>query len=117
MNTLGERLRYARKGKGFTQDTLAEAISVSRGVIYNLEKNKTEPKAIVLNAVCKTLNLNKEWLLSGSGEMENNAKASKSAKTLIELYKVAEGLSECEQLYLLDIVKAMKTRLGSDGDG
>ena len=43
MDTLGERLNYARKNRGFTQDSLAESIGVSRGVIFNLEKNKTEP--------------------------------------------------------------------------
>ena len=66
MNTLGERLNYARKQKGYTQDSLAQTIGVSRGVIFNLEKNKTEPQAIVINAVCQILNINKEWLTDGT---------------------------------------------------
>ena len=101
MDTLGERLRYARKGKGFTQDSLADRIGVSRGVIFNLEKDKTEAQAIVINAICQTLNVNKDWLISGIGSMENTAKASQSTKTLTKLYEVAKGLSEDEQLYLL----------------
>ena len=36
MDTLGERLKYARKKNGYTQDSLAEIIGVSRGVIFNL---------------------------------------------------------------------------------
>ena len=44
MNSLGERLRYTRKRNGYTQDSLASAIGVSRGVIFNLEKNKTTPQ-------------------------------------------------------------------------
>ena len=40
MNTLGERLNYARKQKGYTQDSLAQTIGVSRGVIFNLEKTR-----------------------------------------------------------------------------
>lgn len=51
MNTLGERLYYVRKSKGYTQDSLAESIGVSRGVIFNLEKNKTQPQLIVINAI------------------------------------------------------------------
>lgn len=113
MNTLGERLKFARKSKGITQDALAENIGVSRGVIFNLEKNKTEAQAIVVNAICQTLNIHKEWLVDGTGEMENSSKASQSAKTLAELYDVAKGLSEEEQLYLLDTIKALKTRLGN----
>lgn len=111
METLGERLYYARKKKGYTQDSLAESIGVSRGVIFNLEKNKTVPQAIVLNAICQTLNINKTWLTNGMGEMENKAEFSESAKILAELYDVAKGLSEDEQLYLLDTVKALKQRL------
>lgn len=116
MDTLGERLKHARKSKGFTQDSLADVIGVSRGVIFNLEKDKTEPQAIVINAICQTLNVNKDWLISGAGEMENTAKISQSAKVLAELYEVAKGLSEDEQLYLLDTIKALKTRLGGDSN-
>jgi len=111
MDTLGERLKYARKSKGFTQSSLADTIGVSRGVIFNLEKNKTEPQAIVINAICQTLDTNKDWLTNGNGEMENTAKASQSTKVLAELYDVAKGLSENEQLYLLDTVEAMKIHL------
>ena len=93
---------------------MAKAIGVSRGVIYNLEKNKTEAQTIVINVVCQTLDLNKDWLLNGSGEMESTAKSDQSSKTLVELYKVAKELSEDEQLYLLDTVKAMKIRFRSD---
>lgn len=117
METLGARLKYARKSKGFVQDALADAIGVSRGVIYNLEKNKTEPQAIVINALCQTLNINKDWLVDGLGDMgamENSAKASPHYKILAELYEAAKGLSEKEQLFLLDTIKALKTRLGGE---
>ncbi len=115
MNTLGERLYYVRKSKGYTQDSLAESIGVSRGVIFNLEKNKTQPQLIVINAICQTLNINKEWLVNGIGEMEDTHEASQSTKILTELYEVAKELSEDEQLYLLDTVKALKQRLSKKG--
>ena len=114
MNSLGERLHYVRKKKGYTQDSLAKTIGVSRGVIFNLEKNKTEPQAIVINAICQTLKINRDWLTNGVGEMEDKNDASQSAKILAELYETAKDLSEDEQLYLLDIVKAMKQRLGRE---
>ena len=98
--------------KGYTQDSLAQTIGVSRGVIFNLEKNKTEPQAIVINAVCQILNINKEWLTDGTGDMESGNQAFQSAKLLEELYDIAKELSEDEQLFLLDTVKALKLRLG-----
>lgn len=111
MKTLGERLNYARKKCGYTQDSLAETIGVSRGVIYNLEKNITNPQTIVLNAICQTLKIHKSWLTDGVGKMEDADEKSQSAKILAELYEVAKELSEDEQLYLLDTVKALKNRL------
>lgn len=114
MGTLGDRLNYARKQKGYTQDSLAESIGVSRGVIFNLEKNKTDPQTIVINAICQTLKIRKDWLMNGTGEMEDTSETSRSAKILSELYEVAKGLSEDEQLYLLDTVKALKRRLNRE---
>ena len=67
METLGDRLNYARKKRGYTQDSLAETIGVSRGVIFNLEKNKTKPQTIVINAICQTLKINREWLMDEIG--------------------------------------------------
>ncbi|MCM1539777.1 MAG: helix-turn-helix domain-containing protein [Blautia sp.] len=108
MNTLGERLTYIRKKHGYTQNSLAEAIGVSRGVIFNIEKNKTVPQAIVVNAICQTLRINREWLMRGMGKMEDTSEVVQSTKILAELYQVTKELSEDEQFYLLDIAKALK---------
>ena len=108
---LGERLRYARKHKGYTQDSLAAAIGVSRGVIYNLEKNKAPAQVIVIHAICQTLHIRKAWLLEGVGDMNEPVKAHQSAKILVELHDIAAELSEPEIRYLLEVAAAMKRRL------
>lgn len=114
MKTLGERLNYARRSSGYTQNSLAESIGVSRGVIFNLEKNKTVPQTIVVNAICKTLNINSDWLLSGAGEMKKQEDPVRRDRVLRELYEFVSQLSEDEQLYLLDTAKALKHRLNRD---
>ena len=116
MGTLGERLIFARKNKGYTQDSLANVIGVSRGVIYNLEKNKNKPQAIVINAVCQALHISKNWLLEGVGEMEKEFGLSKNAKMLTELLKAAEDLPENELLYLLETIKTVKTHLSVNNE-
>lgn len=108
MNTLGERLNYVRKKNGYTQNTLAETIGVSRGVIFNLEKNKTVPQMIVINAICQTLRINKDWLVRGTGEPEDSKEILMSTKILTELYQIIRELSEEEQAYLLDVAKSLK---------
>lgn len=115
--SIGERLKQARKKNGLSQDELAKSIGVSRGVITNVEYNKVEePQPIVIDTICQTLKINKKWLMEGVGEMENKSDLSKSAKILAELYDVAKGLSEEEQLYLLDSTKALKARLSGKSD-
>lgn len=94
MDTLGKRLRFARKKKGYTQAILAGKIGVSRGVIFNLEKDKTEPQAIVINAVCQTLQINKDWLLYGTGEMENSGEVLENAETSAALLGHEDPLFE-----------------------
>ena len=104
-------MHHARKKNGYTQESLAEQIGVSRGVIFNLEKNKTHPQKIVINAIAQTLGINTAWLLEGVGEMEDYNEVSHSAKILAELYEAVKSLSEDEQYYILVVVKAMKQRL------
>ena len=111
MNSLGERLIYIRKKHGFTQDSLAKKIGVSRGVIYNLEKNKTMPQNIVVIALCNTLKINKNWLLYGTGKMEKEEAPLQKDEILVELYEAAGTLEKEEQLYILDIIKALRHRL------
>lgn len=104
MDSLGARLTYARKNRGFSQGSLAESIGVSRGVIFNIEKNKTEPQAIVINAISQFLKINKDWLLHGKGEIENKNDIVQSAKVLSDIYTIAKELSEEEQLYILELI-------------
>ena len=104
MYTLGERLIHARNSKNFSQQSLADAIDVSRGVIFNIEKDRSQSKDIVINAICKVLDINKEWLINGDGKMENTTSTSKSAKILAELLNIAKDFSEAELLYMLDLM-------------
>lgn len=105
---LASRLKQARKFRGYTQDALANALGVSRGVITNIEYEKVEPQKLVIHAICKELKINENWLMFGQGSMENNINLEKSALLLSEIYNYAKKLSEDEQDYILDIIKAFQ---------
>lgn len=107
MNT-AERLKQARKERGYTQEALARAIGVSRGVISNIEYEKVVPSPLVIRAICETLRINESWLLSGKGTMDNNTAVEKSAKVLAEIYDSARRLSEEEQEYILDMIRTFR---------
>lgn len=102
------RLKQARKSKGYTQDSLANAIGVSRGVISNIEYDKAEPQSLVIHAICDVLQINESWLLTGKGQMENNPDIERSAHLLAEIYNSAKELSEEEQDYILDMIRTFQ---------
>ena len=109
--TIGNRLKIARKSKGITQDKLAELIGTSRGVISNLELNRTETQQpIIINAICSVLEINPDWLMTGDGEMDN-PKSAKSDYVLNEITAIAKNLSEKEQLYILDLIKTYQKHI------
>lgn len=68
--SVAHRFKEARKYRGYSQNKLADELGVSRGVITNIEYEKTEPSCLVVNAVCNILSINKEWLVHGSGEKD-----------------------------------------------
>lgn len=102
------RLKQARKSKGYTQESLATALRVSRGVITNIEYGKAKPQPLVIRAICDILKINENWLLSGNGQMESNSDAEKSARLLSDIYNSAKELSEEEQNYILDMIKTFQ---------
>lgn len=115
--TLGERLKTARKYRGLTQDGLAGKIGTSRGVITNLEHDKTEmPQPLIINALCDALEISQEWLINGTGQMDN-IEAIKSSKVLSEIYSISKELSEEEQLYILDVIKTYRNHFNLKGSG
>ncbi|MFR5602529.1 MAG: helix-turn-helix domain-containing protein [Lachnospiraceae bacterium] len=112
---IGQRLKRARKLRHISQDNLAKEIGVSRGVITNIELDRIdEPQPLVLDAICKILDINQRWLLYGQGPMEQTtSQLSQSARTLSEIYDLSKKLSAEEQLYILDMIKTYKKHFKS----
>ena len=57
VNTLGDRMRILRSGRGLTQQAVAEALGVSRSAVAMWEKNEREPNLETLAALAKLLNV------------------------------------------------------------
>ena len=114
---IATRLKKARKSRGYTQSALADTIGVSRGVISNIEYEKTQPQSLVLRAICETLQISEDWLLTGNGRMEAGAGPENSARLLSEIYNSARELSEEEQDYILDMIKTFQKHRGGILEG
>ena len=69
MNELNSRIKQVRKALGVSQDEFGNWLGLGRGAITNIELNKTTPKPLVVQLICKTYNVNEQWLRTGEGEM------------------------------------------------
>ena len=66
---INQRIAEIRKVLNLSQTDFGAEIGVSRDVIKNIEYNKTEPKPLLIQQICKTYNINPAWLEAGEGEM------------------------------------------------
>lgn len=120
--SIATRLKQARKFRGYTQDALANTIGVSRGVISNIEYEKTQPQLLVLHAICEVLQIDERWLLTGKGQMDYGPDQEASTRLLLEIYTSAKALSSEEQDYILDMIRTFQKhrddlKQGNDSGG
>lgn len=63
------RIKQIRKDKGLTQVEFGEKIGVKGNTITNYETGLRNPTDAVLLAICREFCINKDWLLTGKGDM------------------------------------------------
>ena len=66
---MGERFKQLRKKLGLSQIEFAKRLGLTRGAISNIEAGKVQPKPLLIDLICSTFRVNKEWLVSGTGQM------------------------------------------------
>lgn len=68
-NSFGQRLNMALKHKGLTAYKLSKELDLQQSTISNYKNDKTTPTSSTIKSIASILEVNYEWLLSGSGEM------------------------------------------------
>ena len=100
MDTLGERLKEARKRAGLTQKDAADALGVTYQAISNYERDKCRVQAGVLKQLCVLYHISATELLRGGAWDEGQSGLYDSAATdaeklsLFDLWGVPEDRRE-----------------------
>ncbi len=63
------RLKQLRRELNLTQQKFADRIGTTANVLTNYETGRRNPSNSVINNICKTFNVNEDWLRTGNGEM------------------------------------------------
>lgn len=66
---MNKRLKELRKKLDLTQQEFAEKIGIKRNTIATYESGRNEPIDAVISLICKTYNVNEDWLRYGEGDM------------------------------------------------
>lgn len=100
---LSQRLRTARRAKGFTQEELAELVCTTKGAISNYENNHSTPPNDMLRQLADILNVSTDWLLGRTDEPTSYSGSSSTAaekRSLDELLQ--EKIDDPDDYYFLD---------------
>lgn len=81
-----DRILQVRKALKISQTDFGKCIGVGRGVINNIDLSLVEAKPLLIDQICKTYNVNKNWLLTGDGDMFN---ALTLDEELMQIFKQA----------------------------
>lgn len=67
LQTLGDRLRFARTEARLSQQDVADLLGTSRPTVTQYELGTSRPDQAKLPILCKILSTNLDWLMTGEG--------------------------------------------------
>ena len=70
VESIGDRVKAARKKREYTQGELARELLISRNSVGMIERGTIRPREEIISTLCDKLWINKNWLLTGQGDME-----------------------------------------------
>ncbi|WP_213950990.1 helix-turn-helix domain-containing protein [Tepidanaerobacter syntrophicus] len=77
LKTVGERIKYARKLKGLTQNDIYKLTGISSGNLSDIENNKVLPSANALISLKRELGVSIDWILTGEADISFDKKQNK----------------------------------------
>lgn len=66
---MNHRIKEVRCALGLTQDEFGRRLGVGRGVITNIEFEKTTPKDTFIGLLCREFHVSEAWIRYGEGDM------------------------------------------------
>ena len=84
--SFGERLRQVIEEKGITPYELSAKTNVSQATLSRIFANSTtKPSIKTVEVIADYLQISRDWLLTGNGDMRAKSKSDASLSNLLEL--------------------------------
>lgn len=103
--TINFRLKVLRDELELTQEAFARRLGTGRGVIMNIEYNKTAPKPAFVDLVCREFNVSEQWLRAGTGEMFRKESPDEKISAFVQrvLQSDSDSFERRVMLWLADL--------------
>ena len=103
----GERLREARKAKGYTQEQLAVIIGVAKSTLTGYEKGNREPDVFKIKALSQALDVSAGYLLDIENKSDAPIEASDTDEGLAARVKMFTSYPPEAQDRILEAMRAL----------
>jgi transcriptional regulator with XRE-family HTH domain len=104
MSEIKERIQEIRRELGISLRDFAKRIYISRSLLSGIEQGKKNINDRTIQLISTEFNVNKDWLLTGKGEMFTAQPPDVQLQKLIEIFnQLDQGLRDC----LLEQSKAL----------
>lgn len=120
MQTLGDRIRVARRATGWSQAKLAARLGVTASAVGHWERpNGHQPSSENLIEIAKHLSIRVEWLAIGFGVMRQDGRPDSEADSISlsvaeeALVKHYQGLSSPSRALLMQFMEALTVSAGA----
>lgn len=92
--TLGERIKEIRKHYKMTQSEFGLLFGLSPSHISNIENNRENPSEMLILFICFRFNINKQWLISGKGDIKESFNVNSKDGCLKKLQEIQLNINE-----------------------
>jgi len=92
VSTINERIKAVRKALGISQRNFCGGIYLSQGFYAKIETGAQKGNERVYELISNKYNVNKDWLITGKGEMFGEAPPDVELMELVEIVKQLDPL-------------------------
>ena len=90
--SVNARIMAVRKALGLSQRSFCRGIYISQGFYAQIESGLKKANERIYELISTKYNVNKDWLLTGKGEMFSGPTPDVELEQLIEIYKELDPL-------------------------
>jgi len=90
--SVNARIKAVRKTLGLSQRAFCKSIFLSHSFLAQIESGNRKPNERIYELISNKYNVNKDWLVTGKGEMFSGPAPDVELEQLIEIYKELDPL-------------------------